>query len=78
MYVCVFDWFSGGFVVDKVLEKVLELFKEGIICCNVRKVFVVIIDNELGFEMDDIVVKVKFLEKRNVCLIIVVVGDLVN
>lgn len=40
---------SGVLVLDEVLERFLEFFKDGEDCLNVRKVFIVMLDNELGF-----------------------------
>lgn len=77
-YVRALDRLSGGSAVDKALEKALESFKEGITRRNARKVLVVITDNESGLETDDIVAKAKLLEKRNVRLITVAVGDSAN
>lgn len=77
-YVRALDRLSGGSAVDKALEKALESFKKGITRRNARKVLVVITDNESGLETDDIVAKAKLLEKRNVRLITVAVGDSAN
>ena len=72
------DRLSGGSAIDKALEKALESFKAGITRPNARKVLVVITDNESGLEAVDIVAKAKLLEKRNVRLITVAVGDSAN
>lgn len=66
---------SGGPAIDEALEKALESFKEGITRPNARKVLVVITDNESGFVTGDIVAKANLLEKRNVRVIAVAVGD---
>ena len=77
-YIRALDRLSGGSAIDKALEKALESFKEGITRPNARKVLVVITDNESGLETGDIVAMAKLLEKKNVRLITVAVGDSAN
>ena len=74
-YISSLDRLSGGSAIDKALEKALESFKEGIMRPNARKVLVVITDNESGLETGDIVAKAKLLDKRNIRVITVAVGD---
>lgn len=69
---------SGAPALDEALERTLESFGDGKDRPNARKVLIVMLDNESGLQLSDIVSKARDLEKMNIRVIAVGIGDSTN
>lgn len=69
---------SGAPALDEALERSFESFKDGEDRPNARKVLIVMLDNESGLQLSDIMLKARALETKNIRVITVGIGDSTN